>query len=413
MVDKVFEIEYYTKVDNILEVWEQNPDLFKTKSLSQILSFTGDGKLRDNNATSEEFRQLLGIVQTDILRTFIDECLTNKFENNNGGYALQDIINQIGIRLGFKIEYGLYQGRQNSIGFDGIWTSDEDYSIVVEVKTTDAYRINLDVIAEYRNRLIECNKINKEKSSVLIVVGRQDTGDLEAQIRGSRHAWDIRLLSSEALLNLLILKETLNDIKTMKQINEILKPNEYTKLDKLIGLIFLTSKDIQISTDQDDELEDDENLYTKNSNDEKGKQEHVAFNESCIEKIQKHLKIKLVKETRASFTDINKNIGVISVISKVYNRKTDERYWFSFHPHQREFLKNYNESFVSFGCGSDKLIFVIPFNKFDPLLKYMNTTEKEDRMYWHIVISKINGKYFIHQPLLKSNIKIEISEYKI
>jgi len=35
---------------------------------------------------------------------------------------------------------------------------------------------------------------------VLIVVGRQDTGELEAQIRGSRHAWDIRLISAEALL---------------------------------------------------------------------------------------------------------------------------------------------------------------------------------------------------------------------
>jgi hypothetical protein len=401
-------------MDNILEVWEQNPDLFKTKSLSQILSFTGDGKLRDNNATSQEFRQLLGVVRTAILRAFVDECLKDKFENNNGGYALQDVINQIGIRLGFKIEYGLYQGRSNSIGFDGIWTSEENYSIVVEVKTTDAYRINLDVIAEYRNKLIECNKIIKEKSSILIVVGRQDTGDLEAQIRGSRHAWDIRLLSSDSLINLLTLKETLNDIKTVKQINEILKPNEYTKLDKLIDLIFLTSKDIQISTDQDDdELEDDKDLSNRSVNGGKEKQEHVTFNDVCIEKIQKYLKIKLVKETRASFTDSNKNIGVISIISKIYNRKNDERYWFGFHPHQKDFLKNYKESFVSFGCGSDKIIFVIPFDKFEPLLKNMNITEKDDRMYWHIVISNINGKYFIHQPLLKSNIKIEISEYKI
>ena len=32
-------------------------------------------------------------------------------------------------------------------------------------------------------------------SSMLIVVGGEDTGDLEAQIRGSRYAWDIRLVS--------------------------------------------------------------------------------------------------------------------------------------------------------------------------------------------------------------------------
>ncbi|MDR1430164.1 MAG: hypothetical protein LBI85_07715, partial [Spirochaetaceae bacterium] len=121
----------------------------------------------------------------------------------------------------------------------------------------------------------------------------------------------------------------------------------------------------------------------------------------------------LVKETRTSFTDSDKNIGVISVISKKYNRKNDERYWFSFHPHQKDFLKNYNESFLSFGCGSDEIIFVIPFDKFEPLLKNMNITENEDRMYWHVVISNINGEYFIHQPLQKANIKIGISEYKI
>jgi hypothetical protein len=210
------------------------------------------------------------------------------------------------------------------------------------------------------------------------------------------------------------LKETLNDIKTVKQINEILKPNEYTKIDKLIDLIFLTSKDIQISTDEnDDELEYIQDSFNKNVNGGKEKQEHVIFNDACIEKIQKYLKIKLVKETRASFTDSNKNIGIISVISKIYNRKNDERYWFGFHPHQKDFLKNYNESFVCFGCGSDKIIFVIPFDKFELLLKNMNITEKENRMYWHVIISNIDEKYFIHQPLLKSNIKIEISEYKI
>jgi len=57
-------------------------------------------------------------------------------------------------------------------------------------------------LAQYRSRLVEEGKIDREKSSLLIVVGRQETGDLEAQIRGSRHAWDIRLLSADSLLKL-------------------------------------------------------------------------------------------------------------------------------------------------------------------------------------------------------------------
>ena len=75
---------------NILEIWEENPDLFKSKSLSQILNFIGDGKLKDNNVTSNEFRQLLDIIPTEILKKYINDCLTDKFDNS--GFALQDII---------------------------------------------------------------------------------------------------------------------------------------------------------------------------------------------------------------------------------------------------------------------------------------------------------------------------------
>ena len=401
-------------MDNILEIWKQNPDLFKSKSLSQILNFIGDGKLRDNNNTSTEFRQLLEIIPTEVLRNFINDCLTEKFDNNNGGYALQDIINQIGQRLGFKIENGLYQGRQNSIGFDGIWTSKDNYSYVIEVKTTDAYRINLDTIADYRYKLIESKNILQEKSSILIIVGRQDTGDLEAQIRGSKHAWDIRLLSSDSLVKLLTLKETLNDTKTMQQINEILKPNEYTKIDKLIDLIFLTSQDIQLNNTQesydDDESGDDSDDALKRDN---KKQEHVSFNDQCIKKIQEYFKTILIKESRAAFTDKSNELGIINIISKKYDRNNDERYWYGFHPHQKDFLENYKKAYIGFGCGSAELIFVIPYDVLKPLLKNMNITEKDNRMYWHIVISRIDDEYFIHQPTLKNNSKVNIIEYKL
>jgi len=392
---------------NILEIWEESPELFKSKSLSQILSFIGDGKLRDKSNTSEEFRELLKIIPTEIIKKFIDDCLSEKFENS--GFALQDIINQIGQRLGFIIENGLYQGRKDTIGYDGIWTSKDNYSFIIEVKTTDAYRINLDTIAEYRNKLIKSNKILKEKSSILIIVGRQDTGDLEAQIRGSKHAWDIRLLSSDSILKLLVLKESLNDTKTIQQINEILKPNEYTKIDKLIELIFLTSQDIQINNDHENNIEEDDDLQK----DENVKQEKVNFNDKCIIKIQKHLNKKLIKESRTAFSDKDKEIGVISIISKKHTRNNDERYWYGFHPYYIDFLKNYKNAFINFGCGSEDIIFLIPLGIFEPLLSNMNTTVKENGMYWHVVIKNIDNNYYILQPLLKNNIKIDITKYKI
>jgi len=101
---------------------------------------------------------------------------------------------------------GRYQGTSNTISFDGIWVSPEGHTVIAEVKTTDTYRVSLETIAGYRQKLLAVGQVNGNPS-ILIVVGRQDTGELEAQIRGSRHAWDIRLISADALIKLVQLKE--------------------------------------------------------------------------------------------------------------------------------------------------------------------------------------------------------------
>ena len=78
--------------------------------------------------------------------------------------VLQDLINELGRRLDFSVENERYQGIANAVGFDGVWTSPEGRSIVIEVKTTDVYRISLDKIAEYREKLIAIGRIGKSSS---------------------------------------------------------------------------------------------------------------------------------------------------------------------------------------------------------------------------------------------------------
>jgi len=400
-------------MNSITDIWVNSKGTFDSKSLAQILSFTGDGKLKDNNTTSKEFRELLEQVPSSLLRQFADNSLAEKFEDS--GFALQDIINQIGSRLGFVVENGLYRGKQNDIGYDGIWTSSEGHSLVLEVKTTDAYRINLDIIAEYRRKLIEEQRISKGYSSILIVVGRQDTGDLEAQIRGSRHAWDIRLLSTDSLIKLLALKETLNDTKTIQQINELLKPREYTRIDKLIELIFLTSKDLQLTDPENAEIEgiEEQSSEKKRRNSFKEKATPVNFHEECIAKIQKKLGVNLIKQSRISYTPKDKTIGLTCAISKPYKQGQYEKFWFAFHPYQNDFLKTISSAYVAYGCGSPDKLFLIPYKEFEPLLKNFWTTENEDRMYWHIVIHERDKKFFMAQPKIEKGSMVDVTKYKI
>jgi len=371
----------------ISDLWKNNKEIFENKSLEQILKFSGDGKLQNSNNTCNEFRTFLNILPTETLEIFANECLTTTFDS--AAYALQDIVNELGVRIGFDVENGLYRGKVNAIGFDGLWKSN-DHDIIVEVKTTDTYSINLDSIATYRNRLIEEKKTKIENSSILLVVGRKDTGGWEAQIRGSKHAWDMRMISIDSLIKLLKLKEELLDNEnTFNHICQILKPLEFTRLDYLIDTIFITGKDAQTA----DENAISDNIDKKQNKD--NKPAPVNFNSACISNIEKWLKIKLYKRTRTLYYNKENGVGLTCAVSK--NHGTDEtpKFWFAFHPHQKESLSKYNNAYVCFGCGSKDNVFVFKFKDFISYLDKMWTTENDDRMYWHIVIKKVNNKYLL------------------
>src|SRR5438552_6857174 len=150
----------------------------------------------------------------------------------------------LGKKLDFDVEPGLYQGKKTAIGFDGIWRSERDPEIIVEVKTTDYVTVSLDKLAGCREKLNADHRIGSN-ASILIVVGREDTGALEAQVRGSRYAWDMRLISIERLIKLVQIKEKSDDSSTLNQIRQLLQPFEYTKIDKIIDVIFTTAVNVE------------------------------------------------------------------------------------------------------------------------------------------------------------------------
>ena len=183
----------------LLELWNANKAAFSNLNIEQIVAMAGDGNLKDDSPCSTELREYFQLLPLERLADHVERCLTYAF--TAGGLVLQDLVNEVGRRLDYTVTNGRYRGVTGQIGFDGIWKSPEGQSIVIETKTTDAYRIKLDTIAAYRTSLTTKGQLGTS-SSILIVVGRTDTGELEAQVRGSRHAWDVRIISFDALLKL-------------------------------------------------------------------------------------------------------------------------------------------------------------------------------------------------------------------
>jgi hypothetical protein len=374
--------------------------------LQNIITLCGDGKLRDALEASHEFRSFLKIIPTELLIKYCRDCLSESF--TDGGIALQDIINQMGTRLNYEVQNGLYQGKKNEIGFDGIWRGKDGHNLIIESKTTDAYRINLDTLGTYKQKLIE-NGSAKINDSILIIVGRQDTGDLEAQIRGSKHAWDIRVISTEAIIDLLNMRETVNDLRILQQINEVLKPLEFTRLDRLVKLLYLTSQD-----QNEDETPDEIGTITPIENSKslkENKQVPVRFHQECIEKLSVIFNKSFLKQSKSTYESNDKSAGISLSVSKTYISGNTISYWYAFHPYQEEFLKEFENGFACFGCGDENSIIIIPIKEFSIMKINFSITSKGDKMYWHVWIYKKGKSFELGQPKDESKKRISIDKY--
>src|SRR5262245_42130932 len=130
--------------NTLLEIWRDQPGSIEAKSFRQIIQFAGDGRLRDGNGKSQELRDWLAPIPAGRLRRCVEECLAEPFEA--APLALQDAANEIGARLGFQVSPGRYRGVRGEVGNDGLWRAEDGFSLLIEVKTTDTYRINLDIV---------------------------------------------------------------------------------------------------------------------------------------------------------------------------------------------------------------------------------------------------------------------------
>ncbi|MFH1059784.1 MAG: hypothetical protein V1797_14050 [Pseudomonadota bacterium] len=397
----------------ILDLYRKSKDTVLGFSINQVVAVCADGKLSDGSPCSAELREYLENAPTEKLIDYAEQCLTGAFENS--GFVLQDIINEIGRRLGYKVSNGLYRGRKGKSGHDGVWQDITGHHLIVEVKTSDSYRVNLDIIASYRSNLLN-EAIIDNNSSSLLIVGRADTGDLESQVRGSRHAWDMRIIGIDALIRLVQLKQE-GGMSTAGKIHEILRPVEYTRLDSIIDVIFVTVED---SMPDDDEL-DELSLVTKAVTDDACQDiqhRQVKPPQSVISnvrsKIINHIEMKysatLIKQGRALFSSSHDELRVVCSISKRYD---NNKYWYAFHPSWDEFLRDGKESFFALGCVDLSEAYVLPYAWVSDKLDLLHVTPAKGgkSKYWHVHLEKINDAMHFH--LFKAKQLISVSQFRV
>jgi hypothetical protein len=393
----------------LLDLWKSNAEAVLTLTVEQVLSAAGDGQLKDGSTCSSELRRFLGEVPTEKLAKYLDHCLAIGFTKS--GHVLQDLVNELGRRLDYQVENGLYQGKVNAIGYDGLWIAPDQHGLVIEVKTTDAYRINLDTLAKYRTALIQAGKLGP-KSSVLIVVGRQDTGDIEAQVRGSRHAWDMRLISADALVRLVTLKEGTEEDETLAKIRSLLVPFESTRVDNIIDVVFATAKDVEAGTEV---LVDDHGGHASGSGDPAQQQKHTpshvlqALRGKIVAAMASKLGVQLVAQKRALHRSADGKTRIACAVSKPY--EGGAYYWYAYHPAWKDFLAQGEAAFMVLGCVDRDVAYAVPVRVIDGALEWLHTTVPEGgKKYWHLVLEKAqDGQPVLSLP--KKGERLSVAPY--
>lgn len=353
------------------------------------------GQLRDGNDTSDELRRYLSEVPSEKLADYADHCLTNGFTNS--GQVLQDIVNEIGRRLAFNVENGLYQGVKNGIGYDGIWRiPGVNRAIVVEVKTTDAYTIKLDTVARYRDRLADEGRVPRD-APVLLVIGRNDTQSLEAQVRGSRHAWSMRIISIDALIRLMAVNLATTSTEVTDKIHTILQPMEYTRLDAIVDVMFAATEDKAIEAETSpEEVEATDDDKPARTQERTSRDILNAKKEAAIHALSASVSKPLIKRKHSMYGDSNDHTHAVVAISKRYDR-TESTYWYAYHDNpQRTFLKQATLGVMLFGMVDLDTCFAVPANILEQHWDdFYQTIRPDGKIYKHIYIIERDNSHYL------------------
>lgn len=173
-------------------------------TLDDILGLVGtlDDSAGDDTPR-ERFRRFLrdSVGTTAAVRDYIEACVRSK--GTQYDHALQDLVNHAASLIGFEVEFGRYRGAANEIGYDGLWRR-EDFTIVAEVKTTDAYVIRTSTLVGYVDRLISEGRIaDWDHAMGLYVIARTDAAltQLANSIIAEKRTHQLRIADVDTVLS--------------------------------------------------------------------------------------------------------------------------------------------------------------------------------------------------------------------
>ncbi len=182
------------------------------RSLDELLG--GFGRLDDapgSETGRTRFRNFLrdNAPDLDVIDDYIRTCRARPDEQHDR--ALQDLLNHLGTRLGFDVEYGPYVRLPGSIASHGRWVSPAGDQVVVEIRRRESYADQRPTLARLLEQLIHERRIagwDRALGLYILTEPGIDPRHLEKSIQSESRTHSLRMVRPESLLSLARLVES-------------------------------------------------------------------------------------------------------------------------------------------------------------------------------------------------------------
>lgn len=110
--------------------------------------------------------------------------------------------------------------------------------------------------------------------------------------------------------------------------------------------------------------------------------------------------VAFVSETAAKHRSADGKVRAAVAVSKRYEERAGNPYWYGYHRQWDEFLGDGQDSYFVVGCMDTDKAFAIPKSVLTPLLPSLHTTTRSGvgQSYWHIHLSEKNGQLVMLLP---------------
>jgi hypothetical protein len=201
--------------------------------------------------------------------------------------------------------------------------------------------------------------------------------------------------------------------ETGRKIRSVLNPVEYTRLDRLVDVMFTTATDVTPLAQVEPEFAVDPEITSEASAKLENRVSPATtgtwvFTDPLLlenkrraltEALSGKLHEPLIKKSRALFWSADHAKRIVCTVSKRYLKRASYPYWYAYHPRWNDFLLQGDEGYLVLGCMDLLSAFAVPRDVVQEALPKLNTTTTENGTYWHIhIVQSANGDYEMLAP---------------